>query len=202
MIKNKIKTIFSHLTMYCDAIYYGGSRVDPIIDNPHDFDYICFAKPLSRHHLLRLLCKLGFKQTGSSKQDNKLEKAISISYDFSQIRVYPYTQIDWFSYLDILMVKVIGEDVCPKTDVIYQYRKEFFTDLYSKMIKLIKGEIKNQKRWYHLLRGIYILINESYEVTEEQRKEINILHDLSEGWEQLRDKTITLIEEFKLQNNY
>jgi hypothetical protein len=74
--------------------------------------------------------------------------------------------------------------------------------LYKKMTKLKKGEIKNQKRWYHLLRGMYILINKSYEVTTEQRKEINILHDLAEGWEQLRDKTIALIEEFKIQNNY
>jgi hypothetical protein len=44
------------------------------------------------------------------------------------------------------MVKVVGEDVCPKTDVIYEYRKEFFNDLYKKMTKLKKGEIKNQKR--------------------------------------------------------
>jgi hypothetical protein len=36
-------------------------------------------------------------------------------------------------------------------------------------------------------------LNNSYEVTNEQKKEINILHDLSEGWEEIRDKTINLL---------
>lgn len=195
-----INSAFTKIELYCEAIYFGGSRVDPVIDNPHDYDYICFAKRLSRHRLLSSLHKLGFKTNKSKK--NTIKDTDSSIEDFSQVRMYPYTQINWFSYLDILMIKVIGNDVCPKTDIIHQHRKEFFTDLYTKTRRLRAGKIKNQKRWYHLLRGIYILINNSYEVTEEQRKEINILHDLSEGWEQLRDKTILLIEEFKLQNNY
>jgi hypothetical protein len=92
------------------------------------------------------------------------------------------------------MIKVIGEDVCPKTDIIYEHRSEFIACLKEKADALICGKIKNQKRWYHLLRGAYILINNSYEVTQEQREEINRLHDLSEGWECVRDKTIELIK--------
>lgn len=200
LAKDKIKSVFSKINEYCDAVYYGGSNVDSIINTPHDYDYICFAKPLCRHFLLSELKTLGFKTFGSTKtKESNLDLDLT---DFSQVRVYPYTQIDWFSYLDILMIKVIGEDVCPKTDVIHEHRKEFFEDLHKKMLKLSSGEIKNQKRWYHLLRGIYILINNSYEVSSKQREEINILHDLSEGWEQFRDKTITLIKEFKIQNNY
>jgi hypothetical protein len=61
------------------------------------------------------------------------------------------------------------------------------------MSALVNGKIKNQKRWYHILRGTYILINNSYEVDSRQREEINILHDLSEGWETIRDKTISLL---------
>jgi hypothetical protein len=40
-------------------------------------------------------------------------------------------------------------------------------------------------------------MNNSYEVTEEQRKEINILHDLSHGWEEIKDKTINLLKNLK-----
>jgi hypothetical protein len=40
-------------------------------------------------------------------------------------------------------------------------------------------------------------MNNSYEVTEEQKKEINILHDLSDGWEQIRDKAIKLLNNIK-----
>jgi hypothetical protein len=95
------------------------------------------------------------------------------------------------------MIKVIGEDVCPKTDIIYGHRSEFIKCLKEKVDELTNGKIKNQKRWYHLLRGAYILINNSYDVTPEQRAEINTLHDLSEGWEKVRDKTIELVKNLK-----
>ena len=110
------------------------------------------------------------------------------------------------------MQKVVGEEVCPKTDIIYEYRQEFFNCIYEKMNlfiengyqmnRLLDGTIKNQKRWYHLLRGIYILINNSYEVSSEQKLEINILHDLADGWEEIKHKTIQIIQDFKLTNNY
>jgi hypothetical protein len=130
-----------------------------------------------------------------TRSTNKKEKPVKVSLsDFSQIRSYPYTQITWFSYLDPLMVKVIGEDVCPKTDVIQEHRTEFIKCLKEKAAELTSGRMLNQKRWYHILRGIYILINNSYEVTPDQRREINILHDLALGYEQIRDKTIELLK--------
>jgi hypothetical protein len=79
------------------------------------------------------------------------------------------------------MEKLIGENVCPKTDIINKHRNEFKQALLDKMSALVNGKIKNQKRWYHILRGTYILINNSYEVGSRQREEINILHDLSDG---------------------
>jgi hypothetical protein len=79
------------------------------------------------------------------------------------------------------MEPVFGENICPKTDIIKTHRKEFIKALSNKVTELTTGKINNQKRWYHILRGIYILKNNSYEVTELQRKEINILHDLDYG---------------------
>lgn len=200
---DKVAANYEALKPYCFAIYMGGSRVDPVIENPHDYDYICFAKPLQRHRILMTLHKLGLRRICS---DNKKLYEVIITdetlVDLSQTRVYPYRKISWFSYLDVLMVRVIGDDVCPKTDIITEHRQEFFSCIYEKMNLLLVGEIRKQKRWYHLLRGMYILINKSYEVTDEQKKEINMLHDLSEGWEAVKEKTIKLIKEFKEQNNY
>ena len=51
-------------------------------------------------------------------------------------------------------------------------------------------------------KWFYILINNSYEVSSEQKLEINILHDLADGWEEIKNKTIQLIQDFKLKNNY
>jgi hypothetical protein len=44
------------------------------------------------------------------------------------------------------MIKVVGEDVCPKTDIISKHRNEFITDLKVKADKLTKNTITNQKR--------------------------------------------------------
>jgi hypothetical protein len=194
-----IKTIFDYVADDCIAIYYGGSRVDPVVDNPHDYDYICFAKRLRSQRLHQKLTKAKLAVSGSiPKKEREKQSAIqshdSPVRDFSQVRVVPYTKITWFSYLDSLMIKVVGEDICPKTDIITEHRAEFIECLKTKAKELIDGKILNQKRWYHLLRGIYILQNNSYEVTDEQRREINILHDLATGYEQVRDKTIELIE--------
>jgi hypothetical protein len=140
----------------CEAIYFGGSHVDPVIMHPHDFDYISFAKPMRSSQVLNKLIKLGVA-TKFYLQNNKKLKLIgtcaSNAYDqneslvdFSQVRKYPYTQITWFSYLDVLMVKVIGNDVCPKTDVITEHRKEFFEAMYSRMKKLINKKHTGSKR--------------------------------------------------------
>jgi hypothetical protein len=89
----KVQDIFEEVSEYCEAIYKGGSRLDPVIDNPHDYDYICFAKDLQRHFLRAKLLELGVNVT-RSKLD-KLPKETQEKYitDFSQIRVPPYTQI-------------------------------------------------------------------------------------------------------------
>lgn len=194
-IHEEITQNFEKINDCCIAIYRGGSRVDPIIDKPHDYDYICFAKPLYRQRILTRLHKLGLRKIGSDAlvQKNKSKGSKHSLVDLSQVRTYPYSQITWFSYLDILMEKVIGEDVCPKTDIIVEHRAEFIKALKEKMELLLNGTIKNQKRWYHILRGVYILLNNSYEVTPDQRVEINILHDLSEGYEKLISKTIELV---------
>ena len=146
---DKVAANYEVLKPYCFAVYMGGSRVDPVIENPHDYDYICFAKPLQRHRILTTLHKLGLRQVCS---DNKKLYEVIISddvqLDLSQTRVYPYTRISWFSYLDVFMQKVIGEDVCPKTDVIIEHRQEFFNCIYEKMNLLLSGKIKNQKIWY------------------------------------------------------
>lgn len=199
-----ICALFNNLSDYCSAVYYGGSRVDPVINNPHDYDYILFAKPLHKYGLCQYLRKNHFRE-GLSAKGNKAVKTTSTKipkehqhYDLSQVRSVPYSKITWFSYLDPLMILVAGEDVCPKTDVIDEHRIAFLKCLQDKANELSTGLMRNSKRWYHILRGVYILINKSYEVTDQQRIEINILHDLSEGWETVRDKTIKLLNELLL----
>jgi hypothetical protein len=53
--------------------------------------------------------------------------------------------------------------------------------LKQKAAEIPQNKDLKPKRWYHILRGVYIVLNNSYDVTEEQKREINILHDLSDG---------------------
>ena len=181
----QIKLYFEELKPYCNAVYRGGSRVDPVIDTPHDFDYIWFVKPFWYYEFVTTL--QSFNTLDENYRNNTL-------LDITQVREDPYTQIDWFSYLDILMIKIFGDDVCPATDVIFEHRQEFIESLKQKAAEIPQNKDLKPKRWYHILRGVYILLNNSYDVTEEQKREINILHDLTPGWEVIRDKTIQLLE--------
>ena len=44
------------------------------------------------------------------------------------------------------MIKVAGEDVCPKTDIIIKDRSLFLKDLQKKTLLLTSNKISNQKR--------------------------------------------------------
>lgn len=203
-----LRNIFSIVEPHCAAIYLGGSRVDPVIDNAHDYDCICFAKPSHYYDLSVLLKKVGFKSEieGEEKAQSTLKQVyqrcnIDLNLDLldiSQMRSYNFNTIDWFAYLDYYMIKFTGEDVCPRPDLLGKDKAAYLKDLKLKAVELYSKDWSEHpsrnKRWYHILRGVYILLNNSYDVTEEQKREINILHDLTPGWEVIRDKTIQLLE--------
>ena len=186
LIKN-----WDKINKYCYAVYLGGSRVDSAIDTPHDYDYIWFVKPRQYNFLITCLRDIGIKCANVGSNKNKARSDFLI--DCSQCRYLPATKITWFSYLDPLMQLIAGEDICPKTDIIYKHRKEFIKELKNKANLISTNRIKNQKRWYHILRGIYILLNNSYNVSAEQKRDLNILHDLASGWEEIKDKTLRLL---------
>ena len=191
--KKIIEQNWPFISPYCAAIYLGGSQIDPAIDNPHDYDFILFAKDMPIGKVLFSLDN--FIDTPFVYTESELAASESnpLVFDFSQIKVFPYNRITFASYLDIYLEKIIGDEVRVKTDIIYTHRDEYIQVLKNQKSMLLDGTIENQKRWYHVLRGIYILTNYSYDVTEEQRREINILHDLAEGWEEVRNKTIKLL---------
>jgi hypothetical protein len=186
-----VEQIFEHLKDYCVAIYYGGSRVDPVIDNPHDYDYICFAKEGCKRQLYHCILEYCFKARVEAEQQGKTSEWEG--YDFSQICEYPYTQITLSSYLHPLNIRLVGEDICPKHDIINEHREEFIKCLKDTAAILQSHPYLSPKRWYQILRGTYIVLNKSYAVTPEQHREINILHDIEPNYQEVIDKTISLL---------
>lgn len=185
-IKQIVTQLYDFLQPYCIAIYLGGSICENIIEKSHDIDIICFSDlPREMYNIRRDIQKF------------LKEYDVPTDYDFIQVRTKQREEHAYGSYINKKMVKLIGEDIDFKFDVINDNRIEYIQILKDTVEKILSGKIKNQKRWYQIYRGICILVNNSYEVTTEQKREINILHDLSDGWEEIKDKTINLLANLK-----
>lgn len=171
----ELQKLFNYLQPYCIAIYLGGSICEGIIKNTHDYDFICFSdEPVDMNHIRRLLY---FYQ-----RENQLPE----DFDFLQIRTKQVEEHAYGSYINKKMIKLFGEDINFEFDVLNTHREEYKNILIDTITKLNTNKIINQKRWYQVLRGYYILKNNSYDLNEEQKEILNIVHDQIEGWEQYK----------------
>ena len=185
-IKQTAEQLYFSLQPYCIAIYLGGSLCEDIVENPHDVDFICFSKtPREMNDLRRGI----YQYTKNA--------SLPEVYDFIQVRNTQNEERAYGSYINKKMIRLIGEELIFNFDVLGKDRQEYTRILQSTVSDLSQGKIANPKRWYQIYRGVCILLNNSYDITPEQKREINILHDLSEGWEGIRDKTIDLVQKSK-----
>lgn len=167
-----ISKLYNLLQPYCIAIYLGGSHCQKYIKNPHDIDIICFSDTFKNY------CELTYNlhfYLSHHKEDN--------IYDFLQVRCEDEEEHAYGSYIHKDMIKLIGRDVSFTFDILGKDRLEYVNILLDTIDKLNRGYIRNQKRWYQVMRGYYLLKNNSYELTEEQIDIINKIHDQEEGWE-------------------
>ena len=171
-IKKFAEDVYYALQPYCIAIYLGGSCCQDYIKNNGDVDFICFAdKPVDMCHIRRLLY-FYFKKNECPK-----------NYDFIQVRTKQREEHAYGSYINKEMIKLVGQDIPFEFDVIDKDREEYKKILIEAINKLDTGKIRNQKRWYQIIRGYYILKNNSYDLSEEEKDILNKVHDQEDGWE-------------------
>ena len=171
----EVQKIFNYLQPYCISIYLGGSICEGIIKNAHDYDFICFSdKPIYMNHIRRLLY---FYQ-----KENELPE----NFDFLQVRTKQVEEHAYGSYINKKMIKLFGEDINFEFDIINTHREEYKNILINTITKLDSNKLLNQKRWYQVLRGYYILKHNSYDLNEEEKEILNTVHDQIEGWEQYK----------------
>ena len=167
-----ISKIYNILQPYCVAIYLGGSHCQSYIKNPHDIDIICFSDTFENHRELTYHLNVYLSH---HKEDN--------IYDFIQTRDEDNEEHSYGSYIHRDMIKLIGRDINFTFDILGKDRLEYINILLDTIDKLNRRYIRNQKRWYQVMRGYYLLKNNSYELTEEQIDIINKIHDQEEGWD-------------------
>lgn len=172
-IQELAQKVYNYLQPFCISIYLGGSYCQPFIKNPHDIDFICFSKEP------REMCDIKRSLYFFLKK-NKVDK----KYDFIQIRNAAKEEQSYGSYINKEMIHLVGEKLNFNFDIINKDRKKYVSILLDTIDKLNNNIIKNKKRWYQVLRGYYILLNNSYDMTAEQIEILNKVHDQENGWEE------------------
>lgn len=159
----------------CYGFLLCGSSSLPWIKNKHDYDVaIIFKSKLHRHEI--------DSDKDVRLQFNNLKKELNVKYSISLLSRFEDSLINraW-NYQNHYFQVLIG-------DIPFDYSYDIFNREYVNILKsnfeYVSNEYqdKNQipKFLYHILTGIYMIQNNSYELTEEQIENINIVHDMED----------------------
>ena len=181
VINEKANKIFQILQPYCTAIYLGGSMTQSYINNPHDVDFICFAdNEINRMKMVFLL----------RRYISKHKDEFSNEEDRIQTRHREYEEHAYGSYVHKDMQLLCGKPVEFKFDILGKDRKEYINILKN-------AKFKNPKRLYQLYRGYLIIKKNSYDLTSEEIKKINLLHD-NIADDNLQHEVLSLINDLEV----
>ena len=132
-----------------------GSSVLPWIKNPRDKDYIFYVTDNTCSERLVEVHKLQPKE----------ECWLFDTFDNCHARVY--------SYQDNFSVPIYGTNF-PQFDI-FKNKEQYKQRLVSHGLN--KTFNSRYKGWYHILTGIYMLNNGSYDLTPEQAENVRLCHD-------------------------
>ena len=112
-------------------------------------------------------------------------------YDDIEDPIRQHCYMPAWAYLIHFLIPVYGDikHEYPQFDILDEdkidYLKNLRDEINSERFKHSMKKTGRTKRLYHVLCGIYFIENGSYELTEEQKKNVNIAHDKTDGWEGL-----------------
>lgn len=190
--------LIKRLGPLCKAVYLGGSRVLGFIDGCHDVDIICFydssdgqfAWPSQyiaslRANVMRLAAETG----GNALNKIVLDADTGVAYDLAQLRDMANEEREYGSYVNRLMVKLAGEDVEFGFDILGKDRGYYADKLRETVCRLCDPQYPlNQKRWYQVCVGTCMLENGSYDLTDMQKEDANVLHGMEPETAERRER--------------
>lgn len=196
---NEIKTVFDEADKtYIRFASLDGSACLPFINDPDDLDIHCFidesfdGKPYKAIEGLKSVIRervgdnvavIAYRQGRYTKGVRRTEDITDWATQTPALPTFAY-QFNFsiplcgekeaaFGDIDIL-----GKD---KADYLANLKHEINCESFDRQ----RQRTGRTKRLYHVLCGIYFIENNSYELTEEQKKNVNIAHDKTDGWEGL-----------------
>lgn len=168
-------------TKYKDDIIdieLGGSQTNPYIQNPHDVDVILVLK-----------------------NDSKLEFDVheeSVYFGFNVLtRKQNVNVLDFvWAYEFKWRKSLLFENPISANCDILENKKEYIQAIKRRVGEMLKIKtFYRLKHWYHIYTGLCIIKNNSYDLTEDQIRTINLLHDEKEDNLERKAVIDSLIEE-------
>lgn len=195
---NKTKEIVDGFDKeYLKAVVITGSATYPFIENPHDLDIVAFTSNKAPEHPIRYVHEIR-KELRSAFGENV--SVISRTYeslkqgDYLKAADSSLVRKTYLSKMLLdtnIMIKGSLDMILPEGqfDIIGKDKDEFMVSanllIHSTPMRRAIEKYGHTKMIYQTLAGIYFIENGKYELTEEQKKNVNIAHDCSEGWEEL-----------------
>ena len=175
---------------YCLSIEETGSKVNPYIRNKHDTDLIAIVADEEEKSNIIALTHYNL-QNKRQLRENKIDIKIKIKEDNLSNTIFAYMShfIQPIEGYEKLTIEVPINELLIKQNIInyIQYLKEKELNFYK------------QKSFYHIYTSICIMKHNSYDLTEEEINNINILHDREEEKNEIRKQLIdSILEESSL----
>lgn len=172
-IKELIKPLYELTKDYCEGMILTGSIILPWINNYHDIDIVSLCKTKEdRGNLVSIYVE---------------NKELMKSY-YSK-GIYPLT-CDYELFLNpnkpYAYERKYGVILYAKNnfDISFDIFNDNYLNILKEGFKCVKKEYEDKgifpKWFYHIITGAYLLENKSYNLTEEQIQNINIVHDAIE----------------------
>lgn len=196
-VKQFAQQLFEYLQPECKAIYLGGSTVDNYIKDSHDIDLILFIDGTKKRlvesgvYRQRVKCRKKIKLfkhdnpdlniIDSTRYKDSLTTGAIDLIQYRHIKVNTdailNNKLTFWSYLDHFSIKLAGEDA-ELNDILKQ--QSSYIQVIKQTVQKLQHNYINQKRWYQVYIGLSILENNSYELTDTQKLNANILHDMKD----------------------
>lgn len=200
-LKNEIRQVVEDANLpLLRTVVISGSACLPYIDDPHDVDVALYVDADSCAHPIKYV--KGLKEALRERVGSNVSSFTRrIKSDGSWTMDGDYIRRDAFMNHPMFCASAVGditEIIPPDTVDVLKNKDRYIESLkhwyLSDAFKRARERLGVIKHVYQGLLVVYFIENGSYELTEEQRKNVNIAHDKAEGADELCD---WLIEKLK-----
>ena len=204
MIEQILHDIYEKLKDKVLYVTFSGSKAYPFLKNTHDLDviFVVANQDDKRICLDRYIRNFNIKEiTQTYHLDihfaiESYDKTYYIIQNHYAEKYWPYENLDFPRCNYSFNLETDKEKLKEMIVSVYNHVKEIHerrTDI----------NIYNSKKWYHIYLCLCILHNDSFDLTEEQIDNINILHDIidlstKEQRKQLIDEMISEVEQWQI----